>query len=133
MRALVRPYHTTRFTPPSDNVPTYILVSYFFTLPPLYHPATFTDYYRDSPLSNIPQTQLSKANMVAQSAPFQKAITDSKKLQAKPKDEELLQVFPSVSRYCPNTLVRRTLTQPPALRIVQDRHWRRLLQGRKAR
>ncbi|KAL2059494.1 hypothetical protein ABVK25_000787 [Lepraria finkii] len=31
--------------------------------------------------------------MVAQSAPFQKAITDSKKLQAKPKDEELLQLY----------------------------------------
>ncbi|KAL2040504.1 hypothetical protein N7G274_006947 [Stereocaulon virgatum] len=31
--------------------------------------------------------------MVAQSAPFQKAVVDSKKLKAKPTDEELLQLY----------------------------------------
>lgn len=52
---------------------------------------------RSNPLSHVHKTPLPRqsqtANMVAQSAEFKKAVEDSRKLKAKPSDNELLEVY----------------------------------------
>ena len=74
--------------------------------------------------------------MVAQTAAFKKAVEDSRKLKAKPNNDELLEVNPH-SIFLSFSQVAMALIDnlviPLALRKLQARYRRRLLQGYTAR
>lgn len=79
-----------------------------------------------SSFTHKPTSLLQNLNMVAQTAAFKKAVEDSRKLKAKPTNDELLEV-PGPLSYCVLLYERNwhtlTVWSLPALRKLQARHW----------